>query len=186
MRMFGFNHPRPAGRGKPVAVLVQEDDGDPTDLSVTAALEGVPVPQVSPAGAGLCELHFLVRYSLHEYVGFMWQHNGFLIRRRRIPWPTAFHMRLKSTATAAMHFVLSGRGRRTYELTIDQHGIVRSSDSGVTLIDWADVMSLRAYSRGLMMVLKRGTLPIPFRCLKGNEADVLRALVSAHKGGAMQ
>jgi hypothetical protein len=35
-----------------------------------------------------------------------------------------------------------------------------------------------------MMVLKRGTLPIPFRCLKGNEADMLRSLVTEHKGGA--
>ncbi|MFL6675625.1 MAG: YcxB family protein [Massilia sp.] len=182
--MFGFNHPRPAGSGKPVAVLVQEDDGDPSVVAVTAAVPGGSVPANAAVGAGLCELHFWVKYSLGEYASFMWQHNGFLIRRRRIPWPTASYMRARSTATAALHFVLSGRGRRTYELTIDQHGIVRTSDTGVTLIDWADVMSLRPYSRGLMMVLKRGTLPIPFRCLKANEADVLRGLVTAHKGGA--
>jgi hypothetical protein len=35
-----------------------------------------------------------------------------------------------------------------------------------------------------MMVLNRGTLPIPFRCLKGDDADMLRALVTEHKGGA--
>jgi hypothetical protein len=79
--------------------------------------------------------------------------------------------------------VLLRRGRRTYELTFDEHGIVRTSDSGVTLIDWEDVSGVRAYSRGLMMVLRRGTLPIPFRCLKGDEAGILRSLVTEHKSG---
>jgi hypothetical protein len=135
------------------------------------------------AGADLRELHFWVKYSLGEYLSFMWEHSGFLIRRRRIRWPASFYMRVKSTALAACHFVLLRRGRRTYELTFDEHGIVRTSDSGVTLIDWEDVSGVRAYSRGLMMVLRRGTLPIPFRCLKGDEAGILRSLVTEHKSG---
>jgi hypothetical protein len=67
-------------------------------------------------------------------------------------------------------------------MMIDEHGVVRTSDTGVTLIDWADVSALRTYPRGLMMVLKRGTLPIPFRCLKDGEVETLRALVTANKG----
>ena len=40
----------------------------------------------SPAPAALGgELNFSVRYALPEYVSFMWQHAGYLIRRRRHP-----------------------------------------------------------------------------------------------------
>jgi hypothetical protein len=47
-----------------------------------------------PAGY---ELHFFVRYTLGEYIGFMWQHGGYLIRRRHIRWPVGLYLRLKST-----------------------------------------------------------------------------------------
>jgi hypothetical protein len=169
---------RSAGRVKAAAILM-EQDGECAEI---AATPGAPLAVARSAGDALCELHFWVRYSLGEYVSFMWQHTGFLIRRRRIRWPASLYMRTRSTAMAALNFVLLRRGRRTYELTIDDHGIVRTSDTGVTLIEWTDVSGIRTYSKGLMMVLKRGTLPIPFRCLKGDEADMLRALVSEHKG----
>ena len=74
--------------------------------------------------------------------------------------------------------MLLGRGRRTYEFTIDEHGIVRTS-GGVTLIEWDDVAAVRTYSRGFMMVLKRGTLPIPFRCLSQQQTTTMRALAAA-------
>jgi hypothetical protein len=181
MRMLWSDRQAPAGSAKAATVLV-EQDGECAEVAATPA---APLAVPRSAGDALCELHFWVRYSLREYVSFMWQHTGFLIRRRRIRWPASLYMRSKSTAMAALNFVLLRRGRRTYELTIDDHGIVRTSDTGVTLIEWADVSGIRTYSRGLMMVLKRGTLPIPFRCLKGNEAEMLRALVSEHKGGVM-
>nr|WP_229429295.1 YcxB family protein [Massilia sp. ST3] len=113
-----------------------------------------------------------------EYTSFMWQHGGYLIRRRRIRWPASLFLRLKSTLGAAVNFIMLGRGRRTYEFTIDEHGIVRAS-GGVTLIDWDDVSAVRTYSRGFMMVLKRGTLPIPFRCLSEAQEGVMRQLAAA-------
>jgi len=139
----------------------------------------------NPAAAALCDLHFFVRYSLREYIGFMWQHGGFLIRRRRIRWPASLYLRIKSTASAALNFVLLGRGKRTYEFTIDRHGIVRTS-GGVTLIDWADVTSVRTYSRGFMMVLKRGTLPIPFRCLNETQQRGMQLLADARRENALR
>lgn len=142
-----------------------------------SAATGSPAPS-NPAAAVLCDLHFFVRYTLREYIGFMWQHGGFLIRRRRIRWPASLYLRIKSTASAAMHFVLLGRGKRTYEFTIDRHGIVRTS-GGVTLIGWEDVAAVRTYSRGFMMVLKRGTLPIPFRCLSEGQVAAMRELAAA-------
>jgi hypothetical protein len=185
MRMLWSDRQAPAGNrgGGPVksAAVLMDEDGECAEIAATAV---PPIAVARAAGGALCELHFWVRYSLLEYVSFMWEHTGYLIHRRRIRWPASLYMRLRSTATAGFHFMMLRRGRRTYEVAIDGHGIVRTSDTGVTLIEWDDVSGVRTYSRGLMMVLNRGTLPIPFRCLKGDEAEMLRALVTEHKGGA--
>jgi len=147
-----------------------------------SAATGAEAPS-SPA-AVLCDLHFFVRYTLREYIGFMWQHGGFLIHRRRIRWPASLYLRIKTTASAALHFILLGRGKRTYEFTIDRHGIVRTS-GGVTLIDWSDVTAVRTYSRGFMMILKRGTLPIPFRCLDEAQQRGMQLLADARRENAL-
>lgn len=170
-----LNHPGSAGNGKPMAMVAHgaTDGGE----GFYGAPGASPVPA---AGSRLGALHFFVRYSLREYIAFMWQHGGFLIRRRRIRWPASLYLRIKSTASAALNFVLLGRGRRTYEFTIDEHGIVRTS-GGVTLIDWADVTAVRTYSRGFMMVLKRGTLPIPFRCLDEAQRGAMLGLAEARR-----
>jgi hypothetical protein len=149
------------------------------------AMPAASIPVVHPPAASQ-SLHFWVRYSFVEYVGFMWEHAGYLIHRRRIRWPASLFLRLRSTLSAATHFVLLGRGRRTYEFQIDQHGIVRTSDTGVSLIDWDDVQRIRTYSKGFMMVLKRGTLPIPFRCLREDEIAGMRAIADARAAGELQ
>ena len=174
----------PAANAGAASVLAEPDGGEFADVAATGAAPEVSSAQPIPATALPCELHILVRYKLSEYISFMWQHGGFLIQRRRIRWPASLYMRIKSTANAAMHFVLLRRGRRTYEFTIDEHGIVRTSDTGVTLIEWADVSAVRTYSRGFMMVLKRGTLPIPFRCLHSGDMDAMQCLAAARKHNA--
>ena len=174
--MSSLNHPGPGKNGKPLAMMAHVAADGATDGFYGAA----SVPALPTAGTALGDLHFFVRYSLREYIGFMWQHGGFLIRRRHIRWPASLYLRIKSTASAALNFVLLGRGRRTYEFTIDEHGIVRTS-GGVTLIGWSDVMSVRTYSHGFMMVLKRGTLPIPFRCLNEAQRGAMRALAEARR-----
>jgi hypothetical protein len=180
--MSWSNNPTPMGGGK--AALVPDDE--------SVGSFGMPIESnalgAAPAAAGaaaLCDLHFSVRYSLPEYVSFMWQHGGYLIRRRRIGAMASLYMRIKSTATAALHFVMLGRGKRTYEFDIDQHGIVRATKGvagSVSLIDWADVMAIRSYSCGFIMMLKRGTLPIPFRCLDVDGEAAMRAYAAERKG----
>lgn len=160
------------------------DQPDTIDLGADA-MPAASIPVVHPPAA-LYNLHFWVRYTLGEYMGFMWEHGGYLIRRRRIRWPMGLYLRLKSTLSAAMHFVLLRRGRRTYEFQIDQHGIVRTSDTGVSLIGWDDVQRIRTYSKGFMMVLKRGTLPIPFRCLSKDEVSAMRGIADARAAGELQ
>jgi len=122
----------------------------------------LPILHDDPARVPLI---FTVKYSLVEYSGFMWEHGGYLIRRRRLGMLRTYLMLLKTTGSAALHFAAAGRGKLAYEFTIDDHGIVRSCARGVTLIAWDDVVRIRRYQRGYLMVLKRGTLPIPYRCL---------------------
>lgn len=181
--MLSFNHPRPLSdemsSGKAGAVPVHEQSGDKV-LHVPIGSGPADVPLSSTAPVPLSELHFFVRYTLGEYLSFMWQHGGYLIRRRRIRFPASLYLRIKSTLSAALHFVMLGRGRRTYEFTIDQHGIVRTS-GGVTLIGWEDVTAVRSYTRGFMMVLKRGTLPIPYRALSDAQTAAMKELAAARR-----
>lgn len=173
--MLSFKHPKQLDDSTPVRYAMPR-----VDLPVEEAAPELVLP-FGPAGTVAAlpfALHFLVRYTLGEYVGFMWQHAGYLIRRRRVGRMTGAWLRWKSTFTAALHFVLLRRGSRTYELTIDEHGIVRVSDSGVTLIGWQDVRAIRRYDNGFLMVLKRGTLPIPYRCLHEDEVAALNAFAA--------
>ena len=197
--MLWFNHRKPAGSRKPAAVLLPQR----IDLSHALTL-GMPLldthlldtplldtpapdlPSLHGAGNGngngkavVLPLAFSVRYSLPEYVSFMWQHARYLIRRRRIGAPASWTMLFRSTWLAGFHFVLQGRSRHTYGFTIDQHGIVRTGPGGVTLIGWEDVSAIRSYSRGRLLVLKRGTLPIPARCLNCQQSDSLAAYAAA-------
>jgi hypothetical protein len=134
-----------------------------------------------PAVSAIDGLHFSVRYSLAEYTRFMWQHGRYIIRRRRIGRAAALWMLSRSTSAAALHFVAQGRARRVYDFVIDRHGIVRTSGTGVTLISWADVSAIRRYTPGYMMVLKRGTLPIPLRCLNTTQAALMDRFAASLK-----
>ncbi len=134
--------------------------------------------------SGSNEVKFKVRYALPEYISFMWQHAGYLIRRRRIGRLSTWWLLSRSTSAAAMHFVLQGRSRHLYDFQIDDHGIIRTSGTGVTLIPWADVSAIRTYTRGYMMVLKRGTLPIPFRCLSLAQAGCMDRFAATVKAAA--
>ena len=159
--MLGYNQSKMAGTDP---IPVAEPRGAlhialPPAQAIDAC---VPILHDDPARMPLI---FTVRYSLAEYSGFMWEHGGYLIRRRRLGLLRTYLMLLKTTGSAALHFAAAGRGKLAYEFTIDDHGIVRSCARGVTLIAWDDVVRIRRYRRGYLMVLKRGTLPIPYRCL---------------------
>jgi hypothetical protein len=183
--MLWFNHPKPVGSRKPVAVLVQQRIDPPEILTLDIPPRDLPTLH-SGGEQALLPLEFSVRYSLPEYVSFMWQHARYLIRRRRIGALASWYMLVKSTWASAFHFVLQGRSRHTYDFTIDRHGIVRAGPGGVTLIGWADVSAIRSYSRGRMLVLKRGTLPIPARCLNREQADSLAGCAAWIKAAAPQ
>lgn len=184
--MSWLNHGTQFGSGGPAGGPLRRESAasDPArvdlplqDSAPEGQLLAAPVPQAG-------QLRFTVRYALPEYVSFMWQHAGYLIRRRRIGRLATWWMLTKSTSSAAMNFITQGRSRHLYDFTIDEHGIIRTSGTGVTLVPWADVSAIRRYSRGYMIVLKRGTLPIPFRCLSGAQADIMDIFASSLKVAA--
>lgn len=179
--MFSFKHPKPVDSRLPVAALVQQHEAPALVLPVEEAAPEIATPFAAAATLGTMPfaLHFLVRYTLAEYIGFMWQHATWLVRRRRVFGLNSLWLRFRSTFTAALHFILLRRGSRTYEMTIDEHGIVRVSDSGVTLIGWDDVRLIRRYRNGFLMILTRGTVPIPYRCLNQDEIAALRGFASS-------
>ena len=182
--MSWLNHQAQFRSGAPsVGPLRRESassDGICTDLSLADAALAAVAPQLVPPPQA-DQLHFTVRYTLPEYVSFMWQHVGYIIRRRRIGRLATWWMLTKSTFSAAFNFVTQGRSRHLYDVTIDEYGIIRTSGTGVTLVPWADVSAIRRYSRGYMMVLKRGTLPIPFRCLSGPQAGIMDTFAASVK-----
>lgn len=175
--MARFDHRIQSGGGAAVGAPLLRETVAPLPLPVRSEgpLSGAALPPSN-------ELHFSVRYALPEYVSFMWQHAAYLIRRRRVGRLAGWWLLSRSTSAAAMHFVAQGRARRLYDFIIDQHGIVRTSGTGVTLVPWAEVSAIRRYTRGYLLVLKRGTLPIPFRCLTSAQAiamDLFAASVRA-------
>lgn len=182
--MLWFNNPKPVGGSEPAAVLVQQHIEPPDTL-----MPNTPPPNLATLHAqgevSDLPLEFSVRYALMEYVIFMWQHAHYLIRRRRIAAPTSWYMLVKSTWSAAFHFIVQGRSRHTYAFTIDRHGIVRTGPGGVTLIGWDDVSAIRSYSRGRLLVLKRGTLPIPARCLDRAQSASLAGYAAWMKSAAV-
>lgn len=183
--MLWFNHPKPVGSRKPVAVLVQQHREKPTTLTLDPSPPELPTLH-NQAAAQVLPLEFSVRYTLAEYVSFMWQHAHHLIRRRRVAAPASWYMLVKSTWSAAFHFVLQRRSRHTYAFTVDQYGIVRTGPGGVTLIGWSDVSAIRSYSRGRLLVLKRGTLPIPARCLDREQSERLAGYAAWLRAAASQ
>jgi hypothetical protein len=146
---------------------LRRESGSSAPVRMDGPLSDMPLAggAAAPAEAAPAQLRFTVRYALPEYVSFMWQHGGYLIRRRRIGRLASLWLLSRSTSAAAMHFVMQGRARHLYDFTIDAHGIIRTNGTGVTLVPWSDVSAIRRYTRGFMLVLKRGTLPLPFRCL---------------------
>lgn len=181
--MLWFNHPKPVGRRKEVAMLVQRQSTEPVSL-VLDLPAAEPAALLATDPIAVPPLQFSVRYALPEYVSFMWQHAGYLIRRRRVGRATGWYLLARSTSAAALHFVVQGRASRVYDFTIDQHGILRSSTAGVTVLGWGDVKGVRRYSRGYLLMLKQGTLPIPYRCLGADQAARFDGFAAAIRAAA--
>lgn len=81
-------------------------------------------------------------------------------------------------------FLFKRRRTPVSELTIDGSTIARSAASGTFRRGWDEVTGVRSYSRGYLLLFKRGALPIPFRCLDSSQLERLRVLAFARRAAA--
>ena len=183
---MSLNHRTQPGGGAPAGGPLMRETVSPVTLRGDGAVSAKLPESILVAEAAALE--FSVRYALLEYCSFMWQHAAHLIRRRRVGRLPGTWLLVKSTLLAGLHFVAQGRSRHLYQFTIDEHGIIRTGPGGVTLLPWADVSAIRTYGPGFVVVLARGTLPIPRRCLSAAQAgamvgfaSMVRAARSAHQ-----
>jgi hypothetical protein len=72
-------------------------------------------------------------------------------------------------------FLLKQRRMPVCDFTIDRAAIVRQAATGSFRHGWNDVTAVRSYSRGYLLVFRRGVVPIPFRCLDIGQLARLRA-----------
>lgn len=61
---------------------------------------------------------------------------------------------------------------------IDATGIRRTSRSGTLVRAWADIDGVRRYRHGYLLMLGRGGMPIPYRCLDRKQQATLRRWAS--------
>jgi hypothetical protein len=64
------------------------------------------------------------------------------------------------------------------DFTFDEERIERVTARGHLSKTWRDVLFVHRYSQGYLVVLTKGAIPIPYRCLDMNQSQRLRALVA--------
>nr|WP_314540484.1 YcxB family protein [uncultured Massilia sp.] len=62
---------------------------------------------------------------------------------------------------------------------IDGAGIERTSRAGTFVRAWSDVAAVRRYRRGYLLLLDKGAVPIPYRCLDQTQQEAFRKLARA-------
>lgn len=77
-------------------------------------------------------------------------------------------------------FLAKKRRMPSCAFRIDAAGIERTSRRGTFVRAWSDVAAVRRYRRGYLLILARGALPIPARCLDGGKLEVFRRHARAH------
>lgn len=181
--MPGFRHPRPFTR-KEVAMQIAQQESrafDATELRVD--LPDHPVVAPPPVDA---PIRFSVAYGLGEYLSIVRDRLDFLARRDKPGVRRRPGGRLATAVCVAMFatpiFYMKKRRMPVCEFRIDASGIERSTRQGLFVRRWDQVEGVRRYRRGYLVMFAQGAIPIPFRCLTGEQRERLRALFLARTG----
>lgn len=75
-------------------------------------------------------------------------------------------------------FYLKRRRMPLCSFRIDATGIERRSDIGTLVRTWADIDGVRRYRQGYLLMMGRGGMPIPYRCLDRKQQATLRCWAS--------
>lgn len=74
-------------------------------------------------------------------------------------------------------FLAKQRRMPSCAFRIDAAGIARTSRRGTLVRAWPDVAAVRRYRRGYLLLLHKGAVPIPMRCMDHAQQEAFRRLV---------
>lgn len=75
-------------------------------------------------------------------------------------------------------FYLKRRRMPLCSFRIDATGIARTARTGRLVRTWADIDGMRRYRQGYLLMMRRGGMPIPYRCLDREQQATLRRWAS--------
>ena len=164
--MFGTVHPRPPSRKEVAMHVVRQEKRRLDSHTLTIDVPDDPLAAAPPATQAI---RFDVVYTLREYLDFVRDHLAFVLRRRVGPLAGAW-VALIGTPI----FLVKKHRMPRCAFRIDAHGIERETATGTLARSWAQVQAVRRYRRGYLVLLERGAMPIPLRCLDRAQEAALR------------
>ncbi|MFK3738055.1 YcxB family protein [Massilia sp. TN1-12] len=76
-------------------------------------------------------------------------------------------------------FLFKKRRMPSCSFRIGCGGIERTSRTGTLVRAWSDVTTVRRYRRGYLLLLDKGAVPIPYRCMDKAQQEAFRKLARA-------
>lgn len=132
-------------------------------------------------------LTFPVRYRLGEYLSFSSEHAFATQQELRELTGVRRHLAqalLKAVATGLFVYKSARVGRCHFR--IDAVNIRRRSRGGEGAVAWSQVKAVHAYSRGYLIELQQGAMPVPFRVLSAGQREMFRSLAGERMGEVSQ
>lgn len=128
-------------------------------------------------------LAFPVRYRLGEYLSFSYEHA--FATQRELRELTGVRRRLAQAflkCVAAVLFLYKSARVGQCHFRIDVESIRRRSRGGEGAVAWSQVKAVHMYSRGYLIELQRGAMPVPFRVLSAGQHEMFRSLAGERMG----
>ena len=121
----------------------------------------------------MATVQFDVAYQFAEYRLFVFDHLHQLKGKR-----VGVFGRFLVTVVAAPMFFLKKMKMPLSSFTVDADGISRRTSGGELRLSWGEVTAVHRYSPGYLIEMKRGAVPIPYRCLNESQRSSLEAFVA--------
>lgn len=132
-------------------------------------------------------LHFSVVYELREYLAIMqehlpagvqaWQRAHAKTPRDRLSWSSRLALFILVPLMGTPIFLMKKRRMPVCRFSIDARGIERRTKRSTLRVAWSEVIAVHRYSRAYVIEKGNGGLPIPYRCLDGDERALLERML---------
>lgn len=122
-------------------------------------------------------IEFSVTYRLREYLDFVTEHSfdtEEALRSTRGLKRHLIKMAQRAIATIGFFYKMSRVG--PCHFVIDVAGLNRRSKNGEGSVPWSRVKAVHTYTRGFLVELESGAMPIPFRVLSDQQRESFCAL----------